>query len=49
VFVLLKELCDTDTALLLGELVSEYQTLSPQRWLLQDQPSSVQRLPGFSG
>jgi hypothetical protein len=45
--ILLKEFCDTDTALLLGKLVSEYQTLSPQRWLLQDLRSSVQRLPGF--
>jgi hypothetical protein len=31
VLVLLKEFCNTDTALLLGKLISEYQTLSPHR------------------
>ena len=47
VFVLLEKFRDTDAALLLGELVSEDQTLSPQQWLLQDRPSSVRQLSGF--
>jgi hypothetical protein len=47
VFVLLKKFRYTDAALLLGELVSQDQTLSPQRWLLQDQRSFVQPSTGF--
>jgi hypothetical protein len=46
VFVLLEKFRDTDAALLLGKLVSQDQTLSPQQRLLQDPRSSALRLSG---
>ncbi len=46
VFVLLKELCDTDTALLFCKLISEHHAIPPRLWLMRDPESSAHRYAG---